>query len=351
MGTVIVIANDPLAVFDADQNPVTGNGAHSGTDAGRVPLHLDTLRSRLLTPSQLDQLPPPEPLIEGICFRDTLIATYGKPGVGKSFVAIDWALSIATGSWWFDRPVTSGFVVYIAAEGAAGLSQRKRAWEQSRNVIVADGQIVWLPMPVNLLDTERSEALVQLIAELEPVLVVVDTVSRSMPGGDENAPKDMTRLVENADRVRAASGATVNLVHHSPKDGGSLRGHSSLEGAVDTAIEVKADGGSIIISCAKQKDAAKFDNLRFDLAKTGESCALTLPRGGESNSLTEKTLLEAMWESCGSDGLSSGQLITVSGIPDSTYYRTLKALVDRGLARNVGTEKRPRYLPVGSPPV
>ncbi len=310
-----------------------------------VDLHRETLRSRLLTPDQLDRLPPPEPLVEGILIRNTLAAIYGKPGSGKSFAGLDIALCVATGTWWFGRSVHRGGVVYIAAEGSAGLPQRKRAWEQARHVLVTDG-IHWLPMAVNLLDAEWSQALVQLVAELQPVLVIIDTVARSMVGGDENAPKDMGRLVDNADRIRLASRATVFLVHHSPKEGESLRGHSSLEGAVDTALEVKGDGSSVVIRSTKQKDIVKADPIYLRLAAVGDSAALYCHSGAPDEgdlAKSEAALLEAVMGAAGSDGLSTTALLKVSELPDTTFYRARKTLLRRGLIINVGTGKAPRY--------
>jgi RecA-family ATPase len=49
-------------------------------------------------------------------------------------------------------------------------------------------------------------------------LVIVDTLSRAMAGGNENSPEDMTAIVGNCDRIRAATGAHVCIVHHSGKD-------------------------------------------------------------------------------------------------------------------------------------
>ena len=59
-----------------------------------------------------------------------------------------------------------------------------------------------------------------------------------MVGGDENSSKDMGNLIAGADALCRATGATVLLVHHTPRNGDNLRGHTSLEGAVDTAIWV-----------------------------------------------------------------------------------------------------------------
>ena len=66
-------------------------------------------------------------------------------------------------------------------------------------------------------------------------LIVIDTLSRVMAGGNENAPEDMGALVRNIDRLRDETGGAVLLVHHSGKDlSRGARGHSLLRAATDT---------------------------------------------------------------------------------------------------------------------
>jgi hypothetical protein len=55
-------------------------------------------------------------------------ALYGPAGGFKSFVAADMALCVATGTSWQGRRVKPGFVVYVAAEGRAGLKRRAATW-------------------------------------------------------------------------------------------------------------------------------------------------------------------------------------------------------------------------------
>lgn len=308
---------------------------------------LQDLRAAALTPSQLDQLEPPQPIIEGVLYLDTINALYGKPGVGKSFVALDWALSVATGTWWLGRRIEQCPVIYIAAEGSAGLSQRKKAWEKARSVIAGDGWIVWLPLAVNLLDPEWIEGMALYAEERDAGLVVIDTASRAMPGGDEGA-RDMNRFVEAMDRIRQTSRACVLAVHHDTKAGdGTLRGHSSFEGAVNTAIMAQADGRSITLKNSKQKDAAEFDPIRLHLKPVEESCAVycqsSLPSPDELTE-SEAAVIEALGSAAGSDGFSSATLIRVSGLPERSGYRAIKNLVGRGVVLNVGTEQRPRYV-------
>jgi hypothetical protein len=105
----------------------------------------------------------------------------------------------------------------------------------------------------------------------EPVrLIIIDTLSRAMPGGNENSPEDMTALIRNIDEIRRRTKAHALLVHHCGKDTAKgMRGHSSLRGAIDTEIEVsKQANGSGTVSTAKvlkQRDFEVAGEFSFKL--------------------------------------------------------------------------------------
>ena len=86
------------------------------------------LRNRVLKLDELRELPQPDTLVSGLLDLDSLAVLYGPPKAYKSFVALDWALSVATGSWWQGRRVEPCHVLYVAAEGVSGLWARVDAW-------------------------------------------------------------------------------------------------------------------------------------------------------------------------------------------------------------------------------
>jgi AAA domain len=90
-----------------DPGPMPTPADHDGRTTGRGPL-----AERLLTRSQLDSLPEPEPLIENTLDRRTVALLGGYWGTLKSFIALDWALSVATGHPWQGRPTVTGPVIY-----------------------------------------------------------------------------------------------------------------------------------------------------------------------------------------------------------------------------------------------
>src|SRR5262249_7475506 len=70
----------------------------------------------------------PDWLVDRLLVAGSLGLLYGPPAAGKSLLALDWACSIATGEPWLGRPVRPGPVLYVAAEGSAGLGVRVAAW-------------------------------------------------------------------------------------------------------------------------------------------------------------------------------------------------------------------------------
>lgn len=305
---------------------------------------LQELRGALVATDGLDHIPEPAPLIDGLLYRDSLAWLYGKPGSAKSFVALDWAGSIGGGLPWQCREVARGPVLYLVAEGVSGLRRRVRAWETGFHVRM-DG-VHFLPIAVQLLHGTDLSALVALVTELRPALVIIDTQARVTVGADENSNGEMGRVVAAADHIRAASGACVLMVHHSGKNGLDLRGASAFEGAATSVIKVTKDGEYVEVHCDKQKDVEPFPTIFLRLTPQDQSAILTGRLGtptGEELSRNEEAVLTALRDSFETTSATAAQLIEVSGVPRASAYRALNALVKRGAVRNIGTEKRPAY--------
>jgi hypothetical protein len=191
----------------------------------------------------------------------TLVAINGASGSGKTFLAVDLGLHVATGRSWRAHRVKLGLVCYFALEGSASAQNRVAAWRMKNLAETASVPLCLCPGPVNLRNMLDVEAVLEFVRDAEAeygekcVLVIVDTLSRAMAGGKENQPEDMTALIDGADTVKNRTGAAVVLVHHLGKDesrGG--RGHSSLKGALDTEIEISREGDDRIATVTKQRD-------------------------------------------------------------------------------------------------
>ena len=200
--------------------------------------------------------------VEGVISEGAMSVVYGESNCGKTFFMSDLALHIAAGMAWNGRAVEQGGVIYCALEGAHGISNRVAAFRQHHGLEDATLPFAIIPVSINLLDptadtTKLIEAVQAAAKKMAmPVkLVVLDTLSRALAGGNENAPDDMGALVNSIDKIRQATGAHVCGIHHSGKDAAKgARGHSLLRAATDTEIEIsRADPQSPSVAVVKKQ--------------------------------------------------------------------------------------------------
>ncbi len=219
---------------------------------------------RLLTDADIELMPDPVYLIDGVLVENSLAVLYAPWASFKSFLALDWALCLATGLPWVNRPVIQSNVLYMAGEGAAGMKNRIAAWKHHHGITEPISGFRVLPLAVNLMDLKEAQKLIRSATEEQkasgftPALLICDTLARSMVGGDENSARDMGIFVSHADSIRRQLGGITFLpIHHSGKDADrGMRGSSSLPGGLDTAFKLtrKDKAMTVELYCEKQKD-------------------------------------------------------------------------------------------------
>lgn len=264
---------------------------HTGEWTGEQPPPSDQAEANesrltplLLTRSALRQLPDPEPLIDDVLDQATNALLYGYWGTCKTFIALDWAASVATGRPWQGHTTQQRRVLYIAAEGAFGLKARIDAWEQGWHQSISDDDLHILPRPLNLTHYGELAELVTLIQQNGYGFVVIDTLACCMVGADENSAKDCGEVVAALLRLRQATPegrGCVAGVHHTGKDGKTFRGSSVFEAGADTVYAVSADEAVINLDRQKRRDGPKDDHheLKFDLIDGSGSGVISVHRG------------------------------------------------------------------------
>lgn len=199
-------------------------------------------------------------LVKGLFPKTGLIVIWGKPKCGKSFWAFDVAMHISGDVEYRGRRVQAGHVVYLALEGGEGFRGRIEAFRQRHHW--ADKSEFYLI--TDRLDLVRDNAaLIEAIrSQLDshtPVLVVIDTLNRSL-AGSESKDEDMAAYIRAADAVRETFDCAVAIVHHCGVDDKRPRGHTSLTGAADAQLAVERDGtGNVKITVEWLKDGAEGD--------------------------------------------------------------------------------------------
>lgn len=180
-------------------------------------------------------------LIKGVIPDAEFGIIFGKSGSGKSFAAIDLGYHLARGAAWRGRKVKQRNVYYIAAEGAHGVRRRAKAYalhhgvdaltpfytrERAINMHAKNG---WV----------RAAEDINEIAAGQPGVIFIDTLSRSIPGVEENSAKDMSQVIENCQMLGRATGCMVIVIAHAGKeDDKGVRGSSTLRAAADFELAV-----------------------------------------------------------------------------------------------------------------
>ncbi len=195
---------------------------------------------RVRTASEVLDAPPLRWIVRDVLPAKGLGCIFGASGSGKSFLALDLGAAIADGQPWFSCKVTAAPVVYLALEGDAGFRQRVKAWEDHHKKGIPE-KLQFVMQSFSLRDSSNLLDLADAVIASGGTggVLVIDTLNRATTGADENTSRDMGEIIDAAQKLQAMLGGLVLLIHHSGKDQSrGLRGHSSLNAALDASIEV-----------------------------------------------------------------------------------------------------------------
>jgi len=304
-----------------------------------------------LDATELHTLPDPEPLIEGILDVNTVSVLGGFSGSGKSFIAADWAMCIASGRPWLDHEVKQGKVLYIAAEGAFGMKTRVGAWQQRFDTALESGALTFLMAPVQFANAPHVARLSALLRDDEYDFVIIDTQARSTVGLEENSATDMGKFIDALYRMRDESKTTVLVIHHTGYDKSRTRGSSANFAAVDAEYIASTEDGphtDITLKCSKRKDARQMDDMELkleDVILGVKSSSCVIVRADASpvqDSGYEFIMLKYIRENEGCSTLDIlNHIKKFSFTPDvTTLRRRLEALHELGKVENTPSTRK-----------
>ncbi|OUE30907.1 DNA repair protein RadA [Clavibacter michiganensis] len=291
---------------------------------------------RLLTRSAIEKLPPVEPLVEDVLDRGTISMLYGPSGLGKSTLALDLALCVATGEPWRGKRTTRrSRVLYLYAEGVAGLRQRVVAWEAAWGASPSEKRFAAFPAALDLSDPAAVEEAAAVITARKVDFVIVDTLNASAGALEENSSTAMGQLVASAKRLVAdRPSATVLLVHHSGKDG-KLRGSSALFAAMDTVLAVAGEPGSWTLTAEKRKDGPTETIGLFKLKPAHDSVIVEgrMHDDAEERVVSTEKALGLFRAAFGATGATRAQwrdVLTDNDLSRTRAYAAISGLVSSG---------------------
>jgi archaellum biogenesis ATPase FlaH len=202
-------------------------------------------------------------LVYGMCAKGEMSVVFGEPSAGKSIIAGDIALHVAHGMPWFGMETTKTTVLYYAAERAKLVKRRLRGLEDYHEI----EDVTKVIIGSGALDIRNERDTRRFINDIKRAsadsgedvgLVIIDTFSRSLNGGDENSQSDVGDAVKNMQRIADETGVHLMAIHHvgvSLDAKKRMRGSSVLTGGIDKSFLVtQAKKGELTIAGVKDND-------------------------------------------------------------------------------------------------
>lgn len=229
------------------------------------------------------ELPDQRPLwlVERLWTHQAVGVIGGSPKLGKTWLALDLAVSIASGTdclGAFPVHASGPVLVYAAEDSAAALRTRLEALCRSRQIDFSHLEVHVIIAPSLRLDRlEDQERLQATLLLHRPLLLVLDPLVR-VHAIDENVAGQVAALLGYLRSLQRTTGVAVALVHHLKKNSSStggagynLRGSSDLYAWLDSFLCLRKQHDQLTL-LAEHRSAPAGGLYRLELAQpSGES--------------------------------------------------------------------------------
>jgi len=210
------------------------------------------------------QRPPVVYVVDGMFALPSLSIVYGAPGTLKSMLIADMCASVVCGENWLPKISQNGNVAGIGTvkssvlwidldNGARRTDERFDALGSIRKMPI-NSPLYYVSMPAPPLDATKLQTLEILknyIKQLDSNVVVIDNLGLITGDTDENTA-GMSQIMGEFRRMCEETNSAIILIHHQRKSygnnsrvGDALRGHSSIEAAIDLALLIMRESGDI----------------------------------------------------------------------------------------------------------
>lgn len=258
----------------------------------------------------------------------------GKPKVGKSFMALQIAQAVASGSPFLGMKTMRAPVLMIALEDSPRRIKGRLEMQKALLDLPIDYEWRWEP-----LDGKGYKALEKRLEKGGPDgaygLVVIDTLASAKSGKiEENKARDMSRLIYPLQRLAHECQCALLLVFHHRKGAmddpvWDVRGSGAIPGAVDVLVGLYKDHGTgDYCLLSESRDAPELQlKIEFDAART-YSWQLVGNLNEIARSEAEGDVIGAL------EGLGEADVGSIAKELGKTYqpvWKTCKALKARGV--------------------
>lgn len=214
-----------------------------------------------------DELDPMDWIVEDVMSTEACFGLYGLPGEGKSYAAIQLAISISSGTiedWLGYKISKHGPVLYILNDGSM-----RSLKNRIRNI----SNYLHVTKPSDLMVLKKQgvfsawEHTVERIIELKkPIMIVVDSLSMVTNSTDENAVSEQIDFGGTLNTWSQKYNLNVLTIHHSNKASidrtmhlANWRGSSFWSGMLSSMMEFRrlGDSGHNIYKVVKSRDGGE----------------------------------------------------------------------------------------------
>ena len=279
-------------------------------------------------------------LVEELWSEQAVGILGGEPKCCKSFLALDVAVSVASGAACLRQfPVRrSGPVLLFPAEDSlAVVRQRLQGIAAAAQVPFASLPVQVITAPSLRLDSAADRLrLSHTIQQQRPILLILDPLIR-LHRVDENDATQIGALLSYLRELQRQFQLAVLLVHHSRKDsqssrpGQALRGSSELHGWGDSNLYLRRKGSQLTLS-TEHRAAPSRDHIPLQLAESGSTVALTVVQRANIQPDTPPTPIERVRQALAQlqEPIPVQQLQKLCGIRTATVCSILAQLSTKG---------------------
>jgi KaiC/GvpD/RAD55 family RecA-like ATPase len=293
-----------------------------------------------------DSPPPRRWLVESLWAERAVGILGGEPKCGKSLLALDLAVAVASGEPCLRRfPVEKrGRVLLYAAEDSLPVvRERLEGIATASGASLAALDLYVITAPTLRLDTETDRnRLEETVRATRPRLLVLDPIVR-LHAIDENAVGEVAPLLGHLRRLERTYETAVLLVHHVRKGASKLRGGQALRGSSelhawgDSNLYLRRRGDTLKLA-VEHRAAPGLDDLVLRFPAPGHPLALEIldePTAPEEPGPNGASAHQRVWAALlgAATPLALAELRQASRIRTSTLCSILNDLTADGTVR------------------
>lgn len=283
-------------------------------------------------------------LIDGLWAEEGVGIVVGEPKCCKSFLALDMAVSVASGTACLRRFAVArpGRVLLFAAEDALHVVRsRLDGISRAAGLALADVDVHVITAPTVRIDLEADrQKLAETVERLRPRLLILDPFVR-LHRVDENVSGEVAPLLAFLRELQRRYQVAVIVVHHARKGAGraragqALRGSSEFHAWGDSNLYLRRDGEQLTLSI-EHRAAASSSGIALRLNSQHDALSLEIverepPSTEAPTPLLFDRVLEAL--TAASEPMTLAALRRACRVRNERLVQVLRELVSAGRAR------------------